>query len=209
MGVTEQEIQDLRDLMQKYCFEYGDFTLSSGRTSKYYYDGKRATLSPVAARMIGGILAEVILPLGVEAVGGLEIGSVPISSAVGQAALEFGRELPLFIVRKKPKSHGTRDLVARAFVEDDDLLREGRQVAIVDDVITGGGSVQKAIDAVEAQGCKVVLVVVLVERHEGGGDALRERGYDVLSIFRTDEEGQLSINDAFLQRLAAGQTAVD
>ena len=62
---------------------------------------------------------------------------------------------------------------------------------------------QIAIDVLEELGCEVTLVAVLVERHEGGSDALRSRGYDVLSIFRTDEEGKLSINDAFLERLAA------
>lgn len=60
---------------------------------------------------------------------------------------------------------------------------------------------QQAIDAVEALGCQVALIAVLVERHEGGSDALRARGYDVVSIFRTDEDGQLSVNEEFLRRL--------
>jgi orotate phosphoribosyltransferase len=87
--------------------------------------------------------------------------------------------------------------------DGEELLKAGRRVAIVEDAITTGGSVRIAIDVLEELGCEVTLIAVLVERHEGGGDALRRGGYDVLSIFRTDEEGQLSINEAFLERLAA------
>jgi orotate phosphoribosyltransferase len=115
----------------------------------------------------------------------------------------------VFVVRMEQKAHGARDLIAEPYTEDGkELLTEGRRVAIVEDTITTGGSVLKAIDPLEELGCKVVLVVVLVERHEGGSDALRARGYDVLSLFRTDEEGRLSINEKFLSRLeAANATA--
>ena len=102
------------------------------------------------------------------------------------------------------KAHGARDLVAEPYSDDDnDLLTKGRRVAIVEDAITTGGSVKKALDAVEALGCQVTLVAVLVERHEGGADKLREQGLDVVSLFRADEEGQLSVNPAFLERQAA------
>ncbi len=202
------ELEELRNLMQDSCFEYGAFVLSSGRPSNYYYDGKRATLNPSAARLIGRVLGDAIIASEADAIGGLEIGSVPISMAVSLAGVESGRQLPVFIVRKEPKAHGTRDLVAQAHVEGGDLLRKGTRVAIVDDVITTGGSIEKAIDVVEALGCQVVLVAVLVERHEGGGDALRSRGYDVVSVFRTDEEGRLSVNEEFLIRLEAAQASV-
>ncbi len=83
------------------------------------------------------------------------------------------------------------------------MVSEGRRVAIVEDTITTGGSVRKAIEAIEDVGAKVSLIAVLVERHEGGADTLRNEGYDVVSLFRADEAGQLSVNEDYLARLAA------
>ena len=203
-----QDIERLRDLMQRHCVQHGDFTLASGGRSKYYYNGKRITLRPSAAKLIGAALVDVVLASGAEAVGGPALGAVPIAMAVGIESLARGRDLPVFVVRMEQKAYGARDLVAEPYSDDDnDLLTKGRRVAIVEDAITTGGSVKKALDAVEALGCQVTLVAVLVERHEGGGDALRSNGYDVLSLFRSDEEGRLSINEAFLSRLEAARSA--
>ena len=214
MAATRDDTERLRELMQRYCFRYGDFTLRSGRKSKYYYNGKRVTLRPSAAQLIGEALVDVVFASGAEAVGGPALGAVPIAMAVGLASLTRGRELPAFVVRGEQKEYGARDLVVEPYADDDvgahgdaPLLTAGRRVAIVEDAITTGGAVRQAIDAVKALGCQVVLVAVLVERHEGGGDALRARGYDMLSLFRTDEEGHLSVSEAFLERLAAAQTA--
>ena len=202
-----QDIERLRDLMQRHCVQHGDFTLASGGRSKYYYNGKRITLRPSAAKLIGEALVDVVLESGAEAVGGPALGAVPIAMAVGMESLARGRDLPVFVVRMEQKAYGARDLVAEPYSDDDnDLLTKGRRVAIVEDAITTGGSVKKALDAVEALGCQVTLVAVLVERHEGGGDALRSEGYDMLSLFRTDEEGELSINEAFLSRLEAARS---
>ena len=212
MTISRRDLEDLGNLLVEQAFRYsngsGPFVLASGETSKYYYYGKSSTLLPSTLRRVAEALVEVILRSGAEAVGGLEIGSVPISTAVGLAALDRGKDIPTFVVRKQRKGHGTDELIAQAYSPDGELLQSGRPVAIVDDVITKGGSVQQAIDAARALGCRVVLIAVLVERHEGGGDALRARGYDVVSIFRTDEEGRLSINEAFVERLKAAQAAI-
>jgi orotate phosphoribosyltransferase len=210
---TTPDLQQLRDLMQRHCFQYGDFTLRSGRKSKYYYNGKRVTLRPSAARLIGEALVDVVLASGAEAVGGPELGAVPIAMATGLASLSRGRDLPVFVVREQEKAHGARDRIAQPYADGEEappeapLLAPGRPVAIVEDAITTGGAVQMALDAVEALDCRVVLIAVLVERHEGGGDALRAKGYDVLALFRTDEEGRLSITEAFIDRLAAATAA--
>lgn len=206
--MTAEAIERLRELMQRHCFQYGEFTLSSGRKSNYYYNGKRVTLRPSAARLIGEALVGLVLASGAEAVGGPALGAVPIALAVGAAALERGRDLPVFVVRTERKEHGARDLIAEPYADEGwEVVTEGRRVAIVEDAITTGGSVAKAIEAVEARGAKVVLVAVLVERHEGGGGALRARGYDVVSVFRTDEQGQLSVSEAFRKRLEAVKAA--
>jgi len=199
--ITREEIETLRGMILN-CFEHGgQYSLSSGRTSNYYYEGKLGTLNPPTVRLIGEVLVEVILDSGAEAVGGLEIGSVPITGAVGLAALERDRLLPGFIVRKQPKEHGTRSRIAESYVAGDDhLLRPGRPVAIVDDVITTGSSIEKAIEAVTELGCNVAVVVALVERHESEGKALRDRGFPVLRVFHTNEDGELFIDDDFVRR---------
>jgi orotate phosphoribosyltransferase len=202
--VTLEDIHLLRRLMQETCFKYGDFILSSGRHSNYYYNGKRATLRPKTAQIIGKIILAMIERAGAEAIGGLEIGSIPISQSVALASAEAGAEIPAFIVRKEQKQHGIRDRIAEASPEDggEHLLSPGRQVAIVDDVITTGGSIEKAIEVVEELGCKVVIVIAIVERHEGGGDTLRRRGYNFQRLFYTNDAGSLFVDEELQQRVA-------
>ena len=204
MPANPELLDKLRDLMQRHCFQYGDFTLTSGGKSKFYYNGKLVTLRPSGAALIGEALVDVVLASGAEAVGGPALGAVPIAMAVGAASLSRGRDLPVFVVRMEQKAHGARDLIAEPYSDDANaVMSAGRPVAIVEDTITTGGSVLKAVDAVRAAGCEVALIAVLVERHEGGADALREQGLDVASLFRADEEGQLSVNPAFLERVTA------
>ena len=204
MPANPELLDKLRDLMQRHCFQYGDFTLTSGGKSKFYYNGKLVTLRPSGAALIGEALIDVVLASGAEAVGGPALGAVPIAMAVGAASLTRGRDLPVFVVRMEQKTHGARDLIAEPYSGDANaVMSAGRRVAIVEDTITTGGSVPKAVDAIRAAGCEVALIAVLVERHEGGADALREQGLDVVSLFRADEEGQLSVNPAFLERQAA------
>ena len=201
--MQRDDIERLRELMQRRCVQYGDFTLTSGQKSSFYYNGKLVTLRPSGAKLIGEALVDVVLASGAEAVGGPALGAVPIACAVGAASLSRGRDLPVFVVRIEQKEHGARDLIAEPYSDDGkELMTTGRRVAIVEDAITTGGSVTKAIAAVEGLGCQVVLLAVLVERHEGGGDALRSKGYDVLSLFRADAEGTLSVNEAYRARLA-------
>ncbi len=185
------------------CLKYdGPYTLSSGQQSAYYYDGKGETQNPPTAWRIGNALVDVVLDSGAEAVGGLEIGAIPIADAIGLAAhVNRGVTLPTFIVRKVAKSHGTRSQVSEANRDDGaNVLTTDRRVAIVDDVITTGGSIQKAIDVVRDLGCVVTVVIALVERHESEGRALRDQGFPVMRLFYTDEQGRLSIDDEFVRR---------
>ncbi len=204
MPVDTAHLERLRDLMQKHCFQYGDFTLSSGGKSKFYYNGKLVTLRPSGAELIGEALIDVVLASGADAVGGPALGAVPIAMAVGAAGLTRNRDLPVYVVRMEQKQHGAKDLIAEPYSGDGDaVVTNGRSVAIVEDTITTGGSVRKAIEAIEAVGAKVAMIAVLVERSEGGADTLRAEGYEVVSLFRADEAGQLSVNEDYVRRLSA------
>ncbi len=204
MPVDTAHLERLRDLMQKHCFQYGDFTLTSGGKSKFYYNGKLVTLRPSGAELIGEALIDVVLASGADAVGGPALGAVPVAMAVGAAGLSRNRDLPVYVVRMEQKQHGAKDLIAEPFSDDGaPAVSAGRSVAIVEDTITTGGSVRKAIKAIEAAGAKVALIAVLVERHEGGADTLRGEGYDVVSLFQADEAGQLSVSESYVERLSA------
>ncbi len=167
---------------------YGDFTLASGKKSDHYFEGKRLTLSPEGAYQVGMAVFEEIERIGVEAVGGLAMGAFPIITAVTLISHQKGRPIPSFIVREKPKEHGTKR-------EIEGHLKAGAKVAIVDDVITAGGSVLKAIEVVEAMGCKVAKVIVITDRHEGGSDLLKSRGYDFGAIIHLRPTGEATIDE--------------
>jgi orotate phosphoribosyltransferase len=141
------------------------FKLASGRVSKYYVDCKQALSYPEARALIAELIGERLKGESIDAIGGLEIGAYPIAACVSDAIYrESGASLRVFVVRKEPKSHGIRDLIAGD-------VREGDRAVIVDDVVTEGGSTLKAIDAARRAGLSVARAVVLVDREEAGGRA--------------------------------------
>lgn len=151
----------------------GTFTLASGRSSHYYVDGRRVTLSAEGASLIAAGVLDALADLPeVAAVGGLTLGADPIVGATLALASSCGRpNLRGFLVRKQAKAHGTGQLV-------EGPLEPGDSVAIVDDVATTGGSSLQAIDAVEALGCRVARVIVVLDRLEGAAAAFAARGVD-------------------------------
>lgn len=169
------------------AFLPGDQLLSSGRTSdRGYFDGKRVTLSPKGAYEVAKAVFDELEGVEVDAVGGLVIGAALIVSVVASISYQEGKPIPTFIVREEPKPHGTQRQI-------EGHLKPGSKVAIVDDVITTGASVLKAIKAVEAIGCQVVKVIALVDRHEGGSDELRRQGYDFTAFLSLLPPGELTI----------------
>ena len=161
---------------------WGEFTLASGKKSDYYFDGKKLTLSPEGAYWVGKAMFDELVKIGVDAVGGVATGAYPIATAVALVSHLEGKPLPSFMVREVAKEHGTRRQV-------EGHLKEGSRVAIVEDVITTGGSVSKVIEAVEAVNCRVVKIIAIVDRHEGGSDRLREEGYDIAAILHLRPSG--------------------
>jgi orotate phosphoribosyltransferase len=167
----------LIELLRRDALRTGSFTLASGRSSHYYVDGRKVTLSAEGAAVIGaGVLERLVARPDVVAIGGLTMGADPIVGAVLAVAGATGRGgLRGFLVRKEAKGHGTGRLV-------EGPIREGETVAIVEDVATTGGSSLKAVDAVESMGCRVALVIAMLDRLEGAAAAFADRGLEFQSL---------------------------
>jgi orotate phosphoribosyltransferase len=154
--------------------------LTSGRTSNYYIDAKMTTLDPKGALLTARLILDIIKSYDIDAIGGYTLGADPIVSTVAMLSAETERPLPAFIVRKEAKKHGERKMIEGPF-------EEGWKVAVVDDVVTSGGSTLKACQAVEEEGGKVVLTLTLVDRLEGGRENLEEKGYEFISLLTRDD----------------------
>ena len=169
----------LKSILLEKSVRTGTFTLASGKVSDLYVDCRMTALDPVGATLVGS-LGWKILPRFPEiaAIGGMTMGADPISLAVGMtSALEGAdKKLQVFTVRKEPKDHGRGRRIEGNFQAGDTVL-------VVDDVITTGGSTLKAIDAIEAEGGKVAAALVLMDREEGGRQAIEARGIPVYALF--------------------------
>jgi len=196
-GVNREDLENLQRLLETHSRLRGtDFTLSSGLPTKYYFDAKPVTMSSEGAALIGKIIRAVIADTGAEAIGGLEIGAIPIALA---AAWQSRDEVPAVIVREKTKEHGTKDRIPACHLFNQPLAggRSKKRVAVVDDVVTTGNSIDQAIDALMEDGHEIVAVVALVTRPEAGGvQAMRKKfgsriSGEYISIFECDYEGNL------------------
>jgi orotate phosphoribosyltransferase len=173
---------DLLSLLATRSAKRGTFTLASGRQSSLYIDARITTMSPDGLALIGPLGVEAIGGAGwvADSVGGLTMGADPIACAIGYASASTENPLRAFTVRKEPKTHGTGKLIEGPF-------RAGDRVVVIEDTITTGGSAQKAIAAVRAAGGVVVGVLALVDREEGGREALEGDGVPVISLARASE----------------------
>ena len=185
---------ELKAVLQERSIAKGSFTLTSGAHSHYYCDTKATVLSPRGSRLIGEALREQLRPFGIDAVGGPEVGGAYLATAASVASDLDGPPLFGFLVRNKAKGHGTSARIDASYHPDGrKLIAEGRRVAVVDDVVTSAGSILRAIEAVQDEGCEVVAVSAVVDRQEGGGELLRSRGFDFRPLFLADNEGNLSV----------------
>ena len=172
--------------LERGALKYGDFTLSSGKKSTYYFDGRILSLDPEGTVLIGRALLPLVRESGAEAVGGPTLGADPVVTAVALTSQLEGKGIPAFIVRKEAKGHGTGQLIEGG-------LQPGSRVAIVDDTCTTGGSLIHAIEAAEAVGCTVVKVLALLDRREGGTEELQKRGYDFTALMAANPEGKIEV----------------
>ena len=160
----------------------GRFTLASGRESTIYVDARLTTMSPEGLALIGPVGLATIREAGwaPDAVGGLTLGADPVSYAVSYASALAGAPVRAFTVRKEAKQHGTGKLIEGPY-------RSGDRVVVIEDVITTGGSAQRAIAAVRAAGGTVLGVLAVVDREEGGREALEKDGIDVRALATLSE----------------------
>jgi orotate phosphoribosyltransferase len=158
--------------------------LASGKMSDTYFDGRKVTLDPEGMMLFARVILELVNLNRFDAIGGPAIGADPIATAVSLLAfLEKKKKLPVFLIRKEPKEHGLQKQIEGAD------LQEGMNVLIVEDVMTSGKSIKNAISVVESYGAKVGQVVCLLDRNEGGKEALRS--YPLKAIFNFDEVAQV------------------
>ena len=172
--------QTLLPLLAGKAYRHGQFTLASGRSSDHYVNCKPVSLSGIGLALLGSLLLEQV-ETDASAVAGLTLGADPLVSAVALQAALAGRELDALIVRKEAKGHGTG-----AWLEGP-LPPDGSVITVLEDVVTTGGSSLKAVTQLRAAGYRVNRVVTIVDRQEGGLEAMTAAGLELRSLFLLDE----------------------
>ena len=163
---------------------YGNFELASGEYSSYYFDSKKLTLNPKGAYIVGKYFFEKLKNSDARAVGGMALAAIPIVTAVTLVSYLEEKPIPAFFVRPERKGHGTLKLI-----EGNLPIDKSYPVAIIDDVVTTGGSILKAINAVRKEGYIISDVMCILDRNEGGREALMHNlGYDLQAMYTAVEE---------------------
>jgi orotate phosphoribosyltransferase len=183
MADTSAAKRRLIDIVRERSFSTGGETrLVSGRSTSFYFDMKPSMLHPEGAQLMATLILAALQGAKVDLIGGLEMGAVPLATAVAVASQAQGRPLPAFFVRKQAKEHGARKLV-EGLAPGETL--QGKQVVILEDVTTTGGSSLKAIEAVRAEGAIIERVIVVVDRLEGAAETFKSAGIPFTAILTT------------------------
>jgi orotate phosphoribosyltransferase len=171
------ERQALATALREHAYLEGDFVLRSGRRSRYYLDKYRFETRPELLRPLGEAIAEVAQQVEPDAVrlAGPELGAVPLAAAASRAS-----GLPFLIVRKEAKSYGTGNRLEGAF-------EDGETVCLIEDVVTSGGAAAESVEALREAGIEVRHAVCVVDREEGGADALARVGVRLEPLFRLSD----------------------
>jgi orotate phosphoribosyltransferase len=184
--------ESLLRLLAAQAYRHGQFTLASGRSSHHYVNCKPVSLSGVGLALLGRLLLEQVEAEAV-AVAGLTLGADPLVSAVAMRAALDGRQLDALIVRKQAKGHGTG-----AWLEGP-LPAAGSRITVLEDVVTSGGSSLQAVEQLRQAGYLVERVVTIVDRQEGGLEALQAAQLELRSLYLLEE----------VAAMAAGQRPKD
>lgn len=172
----------LARLLLELSYKEGDFTLTSGKKSDYYFDCKQTALNAEGGYLIGRLFVEMLKEYDVEGVGGMTLGADPLVTGVTVVSHLEGRPLPGFIIRKKSKGHGTNQ-----YLEGLANFKEGDRVVLLEDVCTTGGTLITAAQRVRDAGLEIAGVLAVLDREEGGREKLKEAGLELDSIFTRQE----------------------
>lgn len=183
-SVVAEKHNKLKKLVEQ-VVQYGDFTLSSGKSSNFYFDGRQITLSSTGMWLVGGVIVDMLQRTGifetVTAVGGPTSGADPIACATVLNARLDGCDYDAFFVRKEAKGHGTGRLI------EGPALGPHSRVVIVEDVVTTGGSLIRAAEAVKGTGATILQCIALLDREEGASEAFDAAELPFSPIFRRSE----------------------
>jgi orotate phosphoribosyltransferase len=181
-GMTTYDRQRLIDLIKQHALQFGDFTLASGKKAGFYLDCRKLTLHPVGANQIGAGMLELLKSAMPNAIGGMAIGADPITAATITLAGQRDINLLGFIVRKEAKQHGTGRQV-------EGPVASGMSAVIVEDVVTSGGSALKAVEAATEFGLHVSKILAVVDRLEGGREAIQAAGLQLETLVTVRDLG--------------------
>tara|TARA_B100000902_G_scaffold299979_1_gene287504 strand:- start:152 stop:739 length:588 start_codon:yes stop_codon:yes gene_type:complete len=157
------------------------FTLASGRESPHFFDMKPVMMNPDCAHLLGVLIHDKIEEIGgIDAVGGLELGAVPLT-AIAIAKAGKGSEIRGFMVRKEPKGRGGRKTGNPPGIEGS-TIRSGDRVVLLEDVTTTGGSALKAAEKLKSMGCEVAACITILDREEGGIEAFKSAGIRLIPL---------------------------
>ena len=181
--MNNQLKQELIDLLYHKAYKYSEkpsFKLASGKLSQFYIDCKAVSMTPQGLQIIGQMIYERIISLDVQAVGGLTMGADPIAAATAFVSLSGPYPINYFSIRKEPKGHGLNRFIVGP-------VTKGERVVILDDVVTTGGSTIKAIRASQDFGLHVVQALAVVDRQEGGMEAVKKEGIPADALVTIDD----------------------
>ena len=174
------DAQRIRQIAERLgALQFGEFKLTAGGTSSYYFDGRLVTLDPEGSHTVANALLPILTAYRVDAAAGPAVAAVPMVSSIATASYAADRPVRALIVRPERKKHGTGKII-------EGNTRPGDRVAVIDDTCMTGGSLLHTIDTVEKAGCEVVLVACILDRREGGSDAIRDSGYDFFAFLEAD-----------------------
>jgi orotate phosphoribosyltransferase len=170
----------LKTLIKELSFRRGSVKLASGKESNFYFDMKPAMLHHEAVGLMAELVLDQIRPLNADAIGGIEMGAVPLVAPVVMDSPKLGQPLKGFFIRKEPKDHGTKKRI-----EGDDI--SGKRVVILDDVTTTGGSAMEAVRVAHEAGADVLLVLSIVDREEGAAKLYADSQIPFQALFQAKE----------------------